>query len=262
MAANRGANRRIGRGAGARLVRWPACTRMADGSARTCRSLRRWSGRSTEPTRSGSTRSRSSSTTRPRGGDDCCHRADAGVPGPPRRADIAPVAIHASYLVNLAGSEEDFFGSPSAVLASELRAAPGSGARSSTSISGRTGAAVPSRRARAPGRRARARPWRGRRRPEAAMIVARELGRQRVRLLGTTCPSWPAIAEAIAARGLRPERLGFCLDTAHCGRPGSTSPIRPRWIGFVELDARIGLDRLVMIHLNDSKSNWLAGRSP
>ena len=39
--------------------------------------------------------------------------------------DIAPVAVHASYLVNLAGVEEDFFGRSVAVLASDLRAAPG-----------------------------------------------------------------------------------------------------------------------------------------
>ena len=39
--------------------------------------------------------------------------------------DIGPVAVHASYLVNLAGTEEDFFGARSTVLASDLRAAPG-----------------------------------------------------------------------------------------------------------------------------------------
>ena len=43
--------------------------------------------------------------------------------------DIAPVAVHASYLVNLAGVEEDFFGRSVAVLASDLRAAPGFGGR-------------------------------------------------------------------------------------------------------------------------------------
>ena len=43
--------------------------------------------------------------------------------------DIAPVAVHASYLVNLAGVEEDFFGRSVTVLASDLRAAPGFGGR-------------------------------------------------------------------------------------------------------------------------------------
>ena len=39
--------------------------------------------------------------------------------------DIAPVAIHASYLVNLAGPDEVFFGRSVGLLASELRTAPG-----------------------------------------------------------------------------------------------------------------------------------------
>ena len=43
--------------------------------------------------------------------------------------DIGPVAIHASYLVNLAGPEEDFFDRSVGVLASELRAAPWFAAR-------------------------------------------------------------------------------------------------------------------------------------
>ena len=39
--------------------------------------------------------------------------------------DIRPIAVHASYLVNLAGPEEDFFGRSVGVLAADLRAAPG-----------------------------------------------------------------------------------------------------------------------------------------
>ena len=39
--------------------------------------------------------------------------------------DIGPIAIHASYLVNLAGPEDDLFGRSVGLLASELRAAPG-----------------------------------------------------------------------------------------------------------------------------------------
>ena len=38
--------------------------------------------------------------------------------------DIGPIAIHASYLVNLAGPEDDLFGRSVGLLASELRAAP------------------------------------------------------------------------------------------------------------------------------------------
>src|SRR3954470_5608295 len=43
--------------------------------------------------------------------------------------DIGPVAVHASYLVNLAGPDEGAFGRSVGVLASDLRAAPGFAAR-------------------------------------------------------------------------------------------------------------------------------------
>src|SRR4051794_31615658 len=43
--------------------------------------------------------------------------------------DIGPVAVHAAYLVNLAGADEEFFASSVEVLAQELRGAPGFGAR-------------------------------------------------------------------------------------------------------------------------------------
>ena len=41
--------------------------------------------------------------------------------------DIAPVAIHAAYLVNLAGPEPEFFERSVEVLATELRGAPAFG---------------------------------------------------------------------------------------------------------------------------------------
>ena len=45
------------------------------------------------------------------------------------RIDIRPTAIHAAYLVNLAGPGDDFFGRSVAMLAHELRGAPSFGAR-------------------------------------------------------------------------------------------------------------------------------------
>ena len=87
----------------------------------------------------------------------------AGVPRPAStELDIAPVAVHASYLVNLAGVEEDFFGRSVTVLASDLRAAPGFGGP----VRQRPHRVAPwrGRRGRhgAPGRWARAYPGRGR----------------------------------------------------------------------------------------------------
>ena len=63
------------------------------------------------------------------------------------------------------------------------------------------------------------------------------------------------IAEAAAVRGVATGRLGFCLDTAHgwaagidVGDPAAIDAF------LIEFDARIGLERLVMLHLNDSKT--------
>jgi deoxyribonuclease-4 len=73
--------------------------------------------------------------------------------------------------------------------------------------------------------------------------------------LGTNVTELAEIAEAVAASGIAAERIGFCLDTAHAWaagvdlcRPDATDAF------LAEFDARIGIERLVMIHLNDSKS--------
>ena len=74
--------------------------------------------------------------------------------------------------------------------------------------------------------------------------------------LGVDVAELAGIADALAARGVREDRVGFCLDTAHAWGAG---------IDLAEPEARsmpswptstppIGLERLVMIHLNDSKA--------
>ena len=69
----------------------------------------------------------------------------AGLPRAPRSSSTSgPIAIHASYLVNLAGPEEDFFGRSVGLLASELRAAPGFAARYvNVHVGSHRGAGVP-----------------------------------------------------------------------------------------------------------------------
>ena len=63
------------------------------------------------------------------------------------------------------------------------------------------------------------------------------------------------IAEAAAARGIADARLGFCLDAAHAWGAGIDLAHPDETDAFLDdFDARIGLDRLVMVHLNDSKS--------
>ena len=168
--------------------------------------------------------------------------------------DIGPLAIHAPYLINLAGPEEPFFGRSVSVLAHDLQAAPGFGARFfNVHIGSHLGSGVDAgiRRLADGVRLALAEndlP------PDAPMVVLENSAGGGYGL-GTDVTELAAIAEAIASRGIASERIGFCLDAAHAWAAG-IDLCRPDAVdAFVaDFDARLGIDRLVMIHLNDSKS--------
>ena len=167
--------------------------------------------------------------------------------------DIRPVAVHASYLVNLAGPEEDFFGRSVEVLASDLRAAPGFAGRFvNVHIGSHRGAGVEFGTQRlADG---------------LALVLAEVDGGDAPPIvlenspgsgfgLGMDVAGLADIAEAAATRGIARERLAFCIDTAHAWAAGIDLSEPAEIDAFLaEFDDRIGLDRLVMIHLNDSKS--------
>lgn len=168
--------------------------------------------------------------------------------------DIAPVAIHAPYLVNLAGPDETFFARSVSVLAHDLRAAPGFLARFfNVHIGSHVGAGVEVGIGRlADGLQlALAENDVG---PDAPLVVL-ENSAGGGSGLGTDVTELAAIAEAIAVRGIPGERVGFCLDAAHAWAAGIDLS-RPDAIDALvaEFDERIGIERLVMIHLNDSKS--------
>ncbi len=168
--------------------------------------------------------------------------------------DIEPIAIHASYLINLAGPEEDFFSRSVTLLASELRAARGFGARFvNVHIGSHRGAGLSA----------------GIQRladglvavlgevddgPGAAMVVLEDSAGSGFGI-GTDLDELEAIADAAAARGLAVDRVGFCLDTAHAWAAGIDIGEPDAIDAFLDaFDRRIGLDRLVMVHLNNSKS--------
>jgi deoxyribonuclease-4 len=90
--------------------------------------------------------------------------------------------------------------------------------------------------------------------PDATMVVLENAAGSGYGL-GRNVTELAAIADAIDARGIGPERVGFCLDTAHAWGAGIdlADPIAADAF-LADFDARIGLDRLVMIHLNDSKA--------
>lgn len=169
---------------------------------------------------------------------------------------IEPVAVHAAYLVNLAGPDPDLFERSIEVLASDLRGAPSFGAQFvNVHIGSHRGAGVPDGIRRVADGVAR------------ALAVAEDAAVDRAPMLvlensagsgwglGVDIDELAAIADAIDARGVPPERVGFCLDTAHAWGAG---------IDIGEPDAidaflaafhdRIGRHRLVMIHLNDSRA--------
>ena len=164
------------------------------------------------------------------------------------------MTIHAAYLVNLAGPDPDLYERSVGVLARELQMAPGFGA---TFVNVHTGSH------RAAGVRAGT--------ERIAEGVARSLAAtddgpdDAVLLLensagggfglGATVDELAGIARVIADCGIPDRRVGFCLDTAHAwgagyrlSDPDATDEL------LAEFDARIGLERLRILHLNDSKS--------
>jgi len=168
--------------------------------------------------------------------------------------DIAPVTIHAAYLVNLAGPDPDFFERSIEVLSSDLHAAPGFAARFVNVHTGsHRDAGIPAGTARiAEGvARSLAATDDG---PDAAVLVLENSAGGGFGI-GATVDELAGIADAIAACGVPDRRVGFCLDTAHAwgagyklSDPAATDEL------LAAFDARIGLERLRIIHLNDSKS--------
>jgi len=168
---------------------------------------------------------------------------------------IQPIAVHAAYLVNLAGPDRAFRESSIEILASDMRAAVGYGA---TLVNVHTGSHRDTSVAAGIGLIADG----VARVLEAAGDEARDV---RLALenasgggysVGVTIDELAAIADAAAANGIPAERLGFCLDTAHAW--GAGVPLdRPDGVDayLAEFDAKVGIRRLFMVHLNDSRSD-------
>ncbi|MDQ3553615.1 MAG: deoxyribonuclease IV, partial [Chloroflexota bacterium] len=146
--------------------------------------------------------------------------------------DIGPLAIHASYLVNLCGRDEEFRRRSVETLIAEMRMAVHYGARFvNVHIGSHKGLARDE----------------GLARLAAGLLeIDRAVGRApAVPLLvlensagmgdgvGSRLEDLADILEAATSAGLEPERLGFCLDTAHL------------WGAGYDLDDPEALDRLL-----------------
>lgn len=168
-------------------------------------------------------------------------------------ADIRPLSIHAPYLVNLAGDDPIFLARSCDVLTSELEAGRGYGARFvNVHIGSHKGAGL------AAGVRHVAenvaRVLEAVRAPDAPLLVL-ENSAGAGGGLGTSVEELAGIDAALGHVGADRARVAFCFDAAHAwgagidvGDPGAIDAF------LASFDRAIGLERLVMVHLNDSRS--------
>ncbi len=171
------------------------------------------------------------------------------------REAVAPIVIHASYLINLAGTAEPFASQSLQGLIHEMQRAPAYGASIvNTHIGSHRGMGHTA----------------GIRRiaENVTRVLDASPGGVRLALensagggenLGSTVEQLAEILDLVPPDAAT--RLTFCLDTAHLwgagydiSTPEGATAVIDR---FAEL---IGLDRLALIHLNDSRS-LLASRS-
>lgn len=167
--------------------------------------------------------------------------------------DIRPVSIHASYLVNLPGPDRTTFDRSVAMLIAELETAPSFGARFiNLHIGSHRGTGLET---------GIARLIEGIRRvlagaetdPDTMLVLENSAGGGGG--IGTSLDELAAIADGLDHAGIDPWRVGYCIDLAHAWGAGidvgDPTVIDAFLSGF---QARIGLDRLVLIHLNDTRS--------
>jgi deoxyribonuclease-4 len=164
------------------------------------------------------------------------------------REGLRTIAIHASYLINLAGSAEPFASQSRAGLITEMQRAPSYGAEIvNTHIGSHRGLGRAAGLARIVDN-------------VRTVLAASPAGVRLVLenssgggdMLGSSIEELAQILEGV---GPVADGLGFCLDTAHLWGAGydisTADGARAVVDRFEEL---IGLDRLALVHLNDSRS--------
>ena len=163
-------------------------------------------------------------------------------------SELRFAVIHTIYLINLATVNEEFYEKSVVALVGAVTAAEQLGVEAIvTHIGSHQGAGFEAGLGRV---------------REALLRALEEVGDSRVRLLlentagagGTMGVTFAELAAMIAATG-GDERLGVCLDTAHLLASGhelrSAEGLEATVTSFAET---VGLERLVMVHLNDSKT--------
>jgi len=185
--------------------------------------------------------------------------------------DIRPVSIHASYLINLPGPDESTYQRSIDLLAAELGGSGAYGARFvNVHIGSHRGSGVETGierlvdgiAAALAGAGEIARDGRAEfdldgggegRGARATLVLENSAGGGGG--LGTTVEELAAIAGRLATRGIGRDDVAFCLDTAHAWGAGIDMGDPDAIDAFLAaFDDRIGLERLVLVHLNDTRS--------
>jgi deoxyribonuclease-4 len=161
--------------------------------------------------------------------------------------DLAPVAVHATYLINLASPRDDFFAQSVTLLRATLeRAARHGAAWVVLHIGSHMGSGVEAGLARlATGLRQTLEGTPA----SVALLLENDVGAG-----GELGARFEQIAAALAAVPEHAERLGVCLDTAHLWGAGfeiGTAEGVARTLA--EVERLIGLRRVQVLHLNDTK---------
>ena len=167
---------------------------------------------------------------------------------------MGPIAIHASYLINLAGADPTFVERSVTVLVSELRVAPTYLARFvNVHMGSHRGTDAESGIARLADGVARVMAEVDDDRDAAILVLENSAGSGDV--LGSRLEEVATVLDEIAARGVPARRVAICLDAAHlwgAGYPISDPAAVDELVD--DVDRLIGLDRLAMIHFNDSRA--------
>ncbi|HSK92764.1 MAG TPA: deoxyribonuclease IV, partial [Candidatus Angelobacter sp.] len=166
------------------------------------------------------------------------------------REGIEAISIHASYLINLAGTREPFASQSRAGLIVEMQRAPQYGATLvNTHIGSHRGVG------REGGLRRiveNVRAILAESPPGVRLILENSSGGGD--LLGSTIEELAEILDGVGGDA-GADRLAFCLDTAHLWGAGyDVSTEEGAGLVIERFEQLIGLDRLPMLHLNDSRS--------
>jgi deoxyribonuclease-4 len=161
--------------------------------------------------------------------------------------DLAPVVVHATYLINLASPRDDFFAQSVTLLRATLERAARHGADSVVlHIGSHMGSGVEAGLARLAG---------GLRQtlegtPESVtLLLENDVGAG-----GELGARFEHIATALGAVPEHAERLGVCLDTAHLWGAGFEIGTADGAAGtLAEVERVIGLGSVRVLHLNDTK---------